>query len=337
LPAPVRGQRRRPGRPPRPGREPVAAHLPVTLRPRAVAGPGHRRKRAPPGRRGGEDAGRGLPGLFRRLPGNAGGDRDAERRDLPRRRRRGAALHPGAQRRPRPRRRPGGAGAAAPARLAAGVIGEIELPAARGRLTALAGGRANGPPLLCLHGWLDNAASFQPLAPWLAGFRWVALDLPGHGGSGHRASGHDYAFVDWLHDVLDALDALGWERADLLGHSMGGAIASLLAAAVPERVRRLALIEALGPLAGDPDQAGPRLREAVQARRRLRPRPPRRIPDIDTAVNARLAATKMERDAARRIVERNLQPFEGGYAWRSDPRLTLPAATRMPEAAVRSM
>ncbi|HLU12638.1 MAG TPA: alpha/beta hydrolase [Arenimonas sp.] len=217
------------------------------------------------------------------------------------------------------------------------MIREIELTAARGRLAALAGGREDGRPLLCLHGWLDNAASFQPLAPWLADFRWVALDLPGHGGSQHRAPGHDYAFVDWIHDVLDALDALGWERADLLGHSMGGAIASLLAAAVPERVRRLALVEALGPLAGDPDQAGQRLRESVQARRQLRPRPPRRIPDIDTAVNARLAATKMEREAARLIVERNLRPFEGGYAWRSDPRLTLPASTRMPEAAVRSM
>ncbi|KAA2284266.1 alpha/beta fold hydrolase [Arenimonas fontis] len=217
------------------------------------------------------------------------------------------------------------------------MIRELSLPAARGRLAALSGGREDGRPLLCLHGWLDNAASFLPLAPWLADFRWVALDLPGHGASEHRAPGYDYVFVDWIHDVLDALDALGWARADLLGHSMGGAIACLLAAAVPARVRRLALVEALGPVAGDPDGAGSRLREAVLARRAVRGRSSRLIPDLDAAVAARLAATEMAPAAARLIVERNLRPVEGGFAWRSDPRLTLPASSRLPEPAIRSM
>ncbi|WP_290890037.1 alpha/beta fold hydrolase, partial [Arenimonas sp.] len=129
---------------------------------------------------------------------------------------------------------------------------EIRLESPRGELAALRGGTAGGPRLLCLHGWLDNAASFLPLAPDLADFDLVALDLPGHGASAHRAPGHDYAFADWIHDVLDALDGLGWDRADLLGHSMGGAIACAVAAAAPARVRRLALVEALGPVAGDP-------------------------------------------------------------------------------------
>ena len=80
---------------------------------------------------------------------------------------------------------------------------EQRIETARGPLAALRGGRAGGPPLLCLHGWLDNAASFVPLSPWLAEFDWVALDLPGHGASSHRAPGYDYAFADWLHDVLD--------------------------------------------------------------------------------------------------------------------------------------
>lgn len=217
------------------------------------------------------------------------------------------------------------------------VLAEIRLETARGELAALRGGTPGGPRLLCLHGWLDNAASFQPLAPLLSGFDLVALDLPGHGASDHRAPGYDYAFVDWVHDVLDAMDALGWERADLLGHSMGGAIASSLAAAAPERVRRLVLVEALGPVSGDPAQAGERLRTAVAARRALVPRLDRVIPDIDTAVAARLAATRMTTDAARLIVERNLRRVEGGYAWRSDPRLTLPSSLRLAEETVQSM
>jgi pimeloyl-ACP methyl ester carboxylesterase len=214
---------------------------------------------------------------------------------------------------------------------------EITLAAPRGEMAALRGGTPGGPRLLCLHGWLDNAASFLPLAPHLAGFDLVLLDLPGHGASAHRAPGHDYAFVDWVHDALDALDALGWDQADVLGHSMGGTIASALAAAAPERVRRLALVEALGPIAGDPAQAGQRLRDAVAARRAWRPRAARVIADIDTAVAARLTASQMEPWAARLIVERNLRPVEGGYVWRSDPRLTLPSALRLAEETVQSL
>lgn len=214
---------------------------------------------------------------------------------------------------------------------------EIRLGSARGELAALRGGTPGGPKLLCLHGWLDNAASFLPLAPHLREFDLVALDLPGHGASEHRAPGYDYAFVDWIHDALDALDALGWESADWLGHSMGGAIASAVAAAAPARVRRLALIEALGPVTGDAAGAGKRLRDAAAARRALAAKAPRLIPDLDTAVAARLAASRMTPEAARLIVERNLRRVEGGYAWRSDPRLTLPTHLRLTEDTVQSL
>lgn len=216
-------------------------------------------------------------------------------------------------------------------------MNEITLPCARGDIVGLRSGDPQGPKLLALHGWLDNAASFLPLMPHLQAFDVVALDLPGHGASAHRLPGYDYVFVDWIHDVLDALDALGWARAHLLGHSMGGAIATVVAASAPERVDRLALIEALGPISGQADEAGPRLRQAVAARRALDPaRSPKPIADLETAVDARLKASRMQRDAARLIVERNLRPVAGGHAWRSDPRLTLPSHLRTDEAFVRS-
>ena len=214
---------------------------------------------------------------------------------------------------------------------------EISLAGARGTLTALRDGNPDGPKLLALHGWLDNAASFIPLLPHLAEFDVVALDLPGHGGSSHRLPGYDYVFVDWIHDVLDALDALGWARASMLGHSMGGAIATVVAAAAPERVEKLALIEALGPIAGQPDEAGARLRQAVGARRALDGNKQQRvIATLEQAVDLRLAASAMSREAARLIVARNLRAVAGGLVWRSDARLTLPTHIRTAESFIRS-
>ncbi|MCE2944258.1 MAG: alpha/beta fold hydrolase [Lysobacteraceae bacterium] len=217
---------------------------------------------------------------------------------------------------------------------------EITLATGRGRLAALRSGDPKGPKLLALHGWLDNAASFEPLLPELADVDLVALDLAGHGASEHRATGYDYVYADWVHDVIDVLDSLGWERADLLGHSMGATIASTVAAAAPERVRRLALIEGLGPLGGDAGAAGLRLREAIAARRAYEARagePPRRIPTMAAAVTARLMATPMRVEDAERIVDRNLQATEDGFAWRSDPRLRLPSTLRLNEEAVQSI
>lgn len=214
---------------------------------------------------------------------------------------------------------------------------EIILDGARGRIAGLRGGSKSGAPLLAMHGWLDNAASFVPLMPHLREFDVVALDLPGHGASAHRSSGYDYAFVDWIHDALDALDALGWQRARLLGHSMGAAIATLVAASAPERVEKMALIEALGPLAGAATTAGQRLREAVTARRTSTQRSRRVIPNLDTAVKARRAVGDMSDAAARLIVERNLEAVEGGWRWRSDARLVLPSHLRITEEAALSI
>jgi pimeloyl-ACP methyl ester carboxylesterase len=216
---------------------------------------------------------------------------------------------------------------------------ELSLKGARGAMTALRWHEGAPVRVLALHGWLDNAASFAPLAPHCDGIDLVALDLPGHGGSAHRAPGHDYVFVDWIHDVIDALDALGWERAVLLGHSMGGGVASLVAAAVPSRVERLALIEALGPIGGRAEDAVTRLRQAVAGRRIADAAPARlarTMPSIEAAIDARLTASAMTREAARLIVERNLKTVPGGVAWRSDPRLKLPGHVRSDETTVQA-
>ena len=213
----------------------------------------------------------------------------------------------------------------------------LSLPGRVAPLAALRWHRGAPIRVLAIHGWLDNAASFAPLAEQLPDCDLVAIDLPGHGHSGHLPAGAWYHFIDYLGDALDALDALAWDDCVLLGHSLGGAIASTLAAACPQRVRRLMLVEALGPLAIAPGHAAKALRNGLAERRVAADKQKRVIPDVESAIAARLQATPMREADARLIVERNLQAVPGGWTWRSDPRLRLTSSTRLPEAAIQAI
>ena len=198
-------------------------------------------------------------------------------------------------------------------------------------------GDTSARPVLALHGWLDNAASFQPLAAFLPDLQLVALDLPGHGRSGHYPAGMRYHFIDYLPAVLAAADDLGWERFSLLGHSLGAGIASFIAAAMPERIERLALIDGLGP-AAEPEQDGPaRLRKSLMAQRRLANK---RVPvyaNIQAAARARHEATGLQLTAAELLARRGCKAVDGGFSWRSDPRLMVPSPAYSSEAQVRAM
>jgi pimeloyl-ACP methyl ester carboxylesterase len=192
------------------------------------------------------------------------------------------------------------------------------------------------PPLLALHGWLDNAGSYALLAPLLAKrFRLIALDLPGHGHSDHMATGAHYHYADHVRTVLAAADALALDRYSLLGHSLGAGIASLVAATTPSRIERLWLIEGLGPLGDDGTRTLQRFREALAPEQSRKPL--RLFGSIEQAVDARHLASGLHGDLARPIVARGLAEVDGGWRWRSDPRLTQPSATRLAESQVQAL
>ena len=204
-------------------------------------------------------------------------------------------------------------------------------------LHAQAWGDATLPPLLALHGWLDNAGSFARLAPRLATrYRVIALDLPGHGHSDHLAAGASYHYLDYVQAVLAVADALRLDRYSLLGHSLGAGIAALVAAASPERIERLLLIEGLGPLGDDGSHTLQRFRDAL-APRGDNDKPLRIFRDVAQAIAARSMASGLPAGQARPIVERGLVEADGGWGWRSDPRLTRPSAVRLAEAQVHAL
>lgn len=201
-----------------------------------------------------------------------------------------------------------------------GAARELDLTTATGRFAAMAWPDPGAPRVLCLHGWLDNAASFVPLAPHLPGLDLVALDLAGHGHSAHRSPGSRYYFMDNLWDIDAVLDALDWPACHLMGHSMGGALACVFAAAAPERVQSLVLLDGLGPVSAPAAETVERLRRSRQSVRNATGRL-REFPDVTAAVEARRMVSELSETAARLICERSLEVYKDHYRWRTDPGL----------------
>lgn len=214
---------------------------------------------------------------------------------------------------------------------------ELHLPTSDLALAATVWGPPDGLPFLGLHGWLDNVATFARLAPLLPRLRLVCLDLPGHGQSQWRATGSNYHFIDWIPDVFEAADALGWQRFGIVGHSMGAAIATLMAGACPERITHLICIEGFGPLVYRDEDAPQGLAESLSQRRRLANKSAR--PHASVAA----AGQKLQQvvgyahpDSARLLVERGTHAVPGGVTWRADPRLRRISPQRFTEGQVQA-
>ena len=192
-----------------------------------------------------------------------------------------------------------------------------------------------GPPVVLLHGWLDQAGSFDPLAALLAarGFKAIALDLRGHGDSSWAGAGAYYHLVEYLGDLDGALVALGVTQSGksggsgaqpvrLVGHSLGATIALLYAAARPGRLLHATLLDGIPMRVGAaevPDRMAdwlddlqkPRLRKTVASIEEAAERLRARSAGLRTEASLHLARGGVSPD-----------PTQGGaLAWKWDPWL----------------
>jgi len=204
-------------------------------------------------------------------------------------------------------------------------------------LAAQVWGRSGGVPVLALHGWLDNASTFDLLAPLLPDCEIVALDLAGHGLSGFRSPDAAYNIWEDVGDLLDVAEQLGWSRFNLLGHSRGAAIAMLFAAAFPELTDRLVLLEGGVPVVGTAAEAPETLARSFRERRDLRARSGRVFVDRATAIAERARGfTKLSTDAAEILARRALREVDGGFQWHADQRLKGVPEVRLTREQVRA-
>lgn len=199
-----------------------------------------------------------------------------------------------------------------------------------------------GIPALVLHGHLDTGRSFDALAehckPHL---RCLCLDARGHGESDWASADAAYHTLDHLKDLAAVLRHLaGTPLAPelLIGHSLGGVLALMAAATMPDSCRGLVLMDSLGAVAEEAEKQVERLALVLQSLER--PKAPFR-----TAADAAAAVDRVRKNnpglshaGAWRMVRYALRPTQDGrVAFAFDPRLRGPVPVRYPTEAWCSM
>jgi esterase len=164
-------------------------------------------------------------------------------------------------------------------------------------------GGAGLPPLILLHGMLGSSRNWQTAGRELAATRHVfALDLRNHGLSPHSSS---MTYPAMAADVAAWLDSNAVGTADLVGHSMGGKVAMLLACRQPERVSRLAVVD-IAPK----DYDWPAHRQEFAAMKALN------LGNLKTRAEAEHQLEELVPDwATRKFLTTNLERTDGGWRW----------------------
>lgn len=191
-------------------------------------------------------------------------------------------------------------------------------------LRARVWGPVEGPPVICLHGFLDTGFAFAAVAESLSDrYRVIAPDHRGHGLSGHVGAGGYYHFPDYVLDLDGLYRHLGLERAALVGHSMGATVAGYFAGSFPERVSALVFLDGLGPPAAAASGDAPgRVRgwiEDVRGLDRSRGRGMADLEAVATRIGRISTAAPRERLLALAEAAAVRDPADGTWRFRFDP------------------
>lgn len=202
-------------------------------------------------------------------------------------------------------------------------VGGIELSAKRW-------GEPGGHPVLALHGWLDNAASFDFLAPHLPACDLVCLDCAGHGHSGRHNNLGAYNIWQDVGELFAVADQLGWSSFSLLGHSRGAVISLLAAGTFPARISHLCLLEGGIPRLATAAEAPELLAEAIRTVRIASARQAGCYPTFQAAVAARVNGIfPLAEPDAEVLARHGVLETSAGFVWSYDPKLLAGSEVRL--------
>lgn len=190
-------------------------------------------------------------------------------------------------------------------------------------------------PILALHGWQDNAGTFDRLCPLLLAkskdISILCIDLPGHGKSTHYPRGiHYYLFWDGISLIRRIVQQYGWQNLILLGHSLGGALSFMYAASFPNDVDRFISIDIAGPTVRDHKKSAEMTGETIDRFLRYEKLPVTKLPCyryeemIDLVVDAYDGS--IDRESAKVLMRRGMATApkslsKDGYHFARDIRL----------------
>ena len=174
-------------------------------------------------------------------------------------------------------------------------------------------GQPGRPAVLLLHGYLDIAYCWSPLGERLRdAYHIIAPDFRGHGDS-DWCGPDGYLMFNYIHDWIGLVNALGWARFSLVGHSMGANCASLMAGAWPERIDRLILVEGFGVPVFELSQTPHRVREHVEYRLGGRPKTNKVFDRFeDLVARIRYMNTRYSDEHSRLLAQHGAKQLEDG-------------------------
>ncbi len=191
-------------------------------------------------------------------------------------------------------------------------------------------GNAGAPPLILVHGGRDHGRSWDWVAAQLRhDWHIIAPDLRGHGDSAWTADGN-YDLAAMVYDLAQLVHQLDAGAVTIVAHSLGGNVALRFAALYPETVKKLVVIEGLGPSPAmqakrDAVPLAERWRRSIEAKRRAAARQPRRYASLAEA-GARMRAENsfLSAEQADHLTRHGAARNEdGSYSWKFDNHLNV--------------
>ncbi|NRA45533.1 MAG: alpha/beta hydrolase [Oligoflexales bacterium] len=213
---------------------------------------------------------------------------------------------------------------------------QLQLPSMDLKVAGFRCGKRTGPQLLAMHGWLDNAASFTALAPYLSSYDLYAIDFPGHGRSSHFPKSQAYQMFDYVRFGVTFIKQMEWESVYLLGHSLGASIALLTSAMLPELVRGLCLIESFGPITKVQQECANHFQKYIEQSLKKDKTMLSLYSSVSQAAKVRAAYSNVNQDCAEILARRGTVQKDGYYTWSSDPRLRLSSPQPLTEEQLES-
>ncbi|XP_058453531.1 probable serine hydrolase [Malaya genurostris] len=240
-------------------------------------------------------------------------------------------------------------------------VEEVKIPVPYGEIAGKWWGPKDVRPILSLHGWQDNAGTFDTLIPLLPHhISFLAIDFPGHGLSSRIPNGMTYHTFDSVYLVKNIMNHYNWKKISLLGHSMGSIISMIFSSIFPEKVDLYVGIDALKPHINDPTKLAKRLSKRIpkileaDIRNQSKQEPP--AYSYEELIDRLHLGTEksVTKEAAPYLLERNIEKsstnpekyyftrdsrlkYSGGIGWGQDINLELAKRMTMPYMFIKAL